>query len=124
MLFVVKRGSCFDTVSKEQFRRHWNGWAKRLEVADEMISILGDGAHWIWDAATLTFAKRDEVLDVYHGLENISNCGQVEGTCKNLIGKRLKQTGVRWRVRRVNNMATLCAVLYGKQWKAYWNYAK
>ena len=63
--------------NKEQFRKHWNGWAKRLEVADEMISILGDGAHWIWDAATLTFAKRDEVLDVYHGLENISNCGKV-----------------------------------------------
>jgi len=220
--------------NKEQFRKHWDGWAKRLGVADEMISVLGDGAHWIWDAAALTpclagvpaFAKRDEVLDVYHGLENVSDCGkvlcgsgteeyktwqdettlellwngyelieqrlnrleqelqtaeertmedrslakqtdrslakqietkreairklrgylsyhverlnyrerlaegrsigsgQVEGACKNLIGKRLKQTGARWRVRRVNNMAILCAVLYGNQWKTYWNYAK
>jgi len=197
--------------NKEQFRKHWDGWAKRLGVADELISVLGDGAHWIWDAAALEFAKRDKVLDVYHGLENISNCGkvlhgtetkeyetwqdettlellwngyeliekrldrlekvlqtaeeqgiqksaereairklrgylsyhaqrlnyrerlakgrsigsgQVEGACKNLIGKRLKQTGARWRVRRVNNMAILCAVLYGRQWKAYWNYAR
>ena len=50
--------------------------------------------------------------------------GQVEGACKNLIGRRLKQTGAKWRLRRVNNMATLCAVLYGNQWNAYWNYAK
>ena len=53
--------------------------------------------------------------------------GQVEEACQSsclpgLIGKRLKQTGARWialvaqkRVRCVNNMATLCAVLYGKQ---------
>jgi hypothetical protein len=63
--------------NKEQFRKHWNGWANRLGVADETISILGDGAHWIWDAAMLGFAKRNEVLDVYHGLQNISNCGKV-----------------------------------------------
>ena len=48
--------------------------------------------------------------------------------CKNLIGKRLKQTGAKWRVRRVNNMATRCAILYSNlysnPWKAYWNYAK
>ncbi len=50
--------------------------------------------------------------------------GQVEGACKNLIGRRLKQTGARWRVRRVNRMATLCAVLYGDQWNLYWNTAK
>jgi hypothetical protein len=197
--------------NKEQFRKHWDAWAKRLGIAGEMISVLGDGAHWIWDAAALEFAKRDETLDVWHGLENISDCGkvlcgtetkeyktwqdettlellwngyeliekrldrlekvlqtteeqgtrksaereairklrgylsyharrlnyrerlaegrsigsgQVEGACKNLIGKRLKQTGARWRVRRVNNMATLCAILYGGQWKRYWNYAK
>ena len=147
---------------------------------------MGDGSHWIWDAAALEFAKRDEVLDVYHGLENISHCGkvlygestpeyetwreettlellwngyeliekrldrlekegrkagnrtkknqgakgrsigngQVEGACKNLIGRRLKQTGAKWRLRRVNNMATLCALFYGNQWNAYRNYAK
>jgi hypothetical protein len=38
--------------------------------------------------------------------------GQVEGACKNMIGRRLKQTGARWRVRRVNRMASLCSLLY------------
>ena len=46
--------------------------------------------------------------------------GQVEGGCKNLIGRRLKQTGARWRVRRVNRMAGLCSLMYSHQWKTYW----
>jgi hypothetical protein len=50
--------------------------------------------------------------------------GQIEGACKNMIGKRLKQTGARWRVRRLNRMASLCAVRYSDQWKLYWKTAK
>ena len=46
--------------------------------------------------------------------------GQVEGACKHMIGRRLKQTGARWRVRRVNRMATLCALMYSNHWDAYW----
>ena len=40
--------------------------------------------------------------------------GQVEGACKNLIGKRLKQTWAEWKVDRLNRMATICTVRYGK----------
>ena len=188
---------------KETFRHHWGVRARQLGIGDELISVLGDGAHWIWDAALLEFSKRDEVLDVYHALEHLSDCGkvlygaettayetwreettlelmwngfeliekrldrlsveersdvekeairvlrgyltfhrnrlryrdrlaagqsigsgQVEGACKNLIGARLKQTGARWRIRRANRMATLCAVLYGDQWEIYWNQAR
>jgi hypothetical protein len=46
--------------------------------------------------------------------------GQVEGGCKNMIGRRLKQTGARWRVRRVNRMAGLCSLMYSHQWTTYW----
>jgi hypothetical protein len=46
--------------------------------------------------------------------------GMVEGACKTAIGLRLKQTGARWRIRRVERMAALCCVLYGDQWDAYW----
>jgi len=44
--------------------------------------------------------------------------GLIEGACKNLVGKRMKQTGVCWRLPRANRIATLCAVLYSHQWKA------
>jgi hypothetical protein len=46
--------------------------------------------------------------------------GLIEGACKTVIGRRLKQTGARWRVRRVERMAALCCVLYSDQWDAYW----
>ena len=46
--------------------------------------------------------------------------GQVEGACKNLIGRRLKQTGARWRIQRANRMAGLCSLLYSDQWATYW----
>ena len=46
--------------------------------------------------------------------------GLVEGSCKQVVCRRLKQTGARWRVRRVERMATLCAVQASQQWDAYW----
>ena len=46
--------------------------------------------------------------------------GLVEGSCEQVVGRRLKQTGARWKVRRVERMATLCAVQASDQWDAYW----
>lgn len=46
--------------------------------------------------------------------------GQVEGACKNLVGRRLKQTGSCWRVDRANRLAVICSLLYSDQWKPYW----
>ncbi len=49
--------------------------------------------------------------------------GLVEGSCKQVIGRRLKQTGAQWKVRRVERMAALCAVQASGQWDTYWNAA-
>ena len=46
--------------------------------------------------------------------------GMVEGACKTAIGKRLKQTGARWRVRRLERMAALCCLLYSDLFDLYW----
>ena len=46
--------------------------------------------------------------------------GQVEGACKSMIGRRLKQTGACWRLSRANKIAALSAVLYSHQWKIAW----
>jgi hypothetical protein len=48
--------------------------------------------------------------------------GLVGGACKQVIGRRRKQTGARWRVRRANRMATLCCTLHGDTWKTYWDH--
>jgi hypothetical protein len=49
--------------------------------------------------------------------------GMVEGACKTAIGKRLKQTGAKWRCRRVEHMAALCCLQYSERWDAYWKQA-
>jgi hypothetical protein len=46
--------------------------------------------------------------------------GLIEGACKNLVGRRMKQTGACWRVERANRMATICAILYSDQWEQAW----
>jgi hypothetical protein len=47
--------------------------------------------------------------------------GLIEGACKNLIGKRLKQTKACWRVERANKIAAICAIMYSEQWQRAWN---
>ena len=46
--------------------------------------------------------------------------GQVEGACKNLIARRLKQTDTCWLKAWLNKMATLCAIRYSELWNSYW----
>jgi hypothetical protein len=46
--------------------------------------------------------------------------GLIEGACKNLVGRRMKQTGACWRLDRANRMALICSLLYANQWKRYW----
>ncbi len=153
---------------------------ERLGIQDTcQISVLADGARWIWEESATHFAGASEVLDIYHGLEHLGTTakvlygegskearawidqgckallksgwsgirqhlsetkkttgkrshrasskqlsgylyrnssrlgyaerlaegraigsGQAEGACKHMIGRRLRQTGGRWRVRR------------------------
>jgi hypothetical protein len=46
--------------------------------------------------------------------------GTVEGACKTVVGRRLKQTGARWRVRHAEQMVALCGLLYSDLWDEYW----
>ncbi len=186
-----------------QFGSRWKAWAQRLDVRDtSAVTVLADGAKWIWEEARLNLSGSQGVLDVYHALEHISDTsktlfgegtaesnswtnelrtallergwkgfdacwqhtrrqhpergpqatalhelrtylgnhvghlnyaerlqegrsigsGQVEGACKNLIGRRLKQTAARWRVRRLNRMAGLCSIMSSQQWTEYWHH--
>ena len=45
--------------------------------------------------------------------------GQVEGACKNLIGKRWKQTWVLCWGERLNRRVSLCALRYSDAWEDY-----
>lgn len=70
------------------------------------------------------FARRAELLGYAGRLAAGQSIGSglVEGACKQVIGRRMKQTGARWRVRRANRMATLSCTLHGDAWDLYWKH--
>jgi hypothetical protein len=172
----------------------WRRAAARLGVKrTDDLTVLADGAKWIWAEAEANLPGAAGVLDIYHAVEHLSEAanalhgagtgeapawveryrrtllesgaegvleglgseagdvsgligylephrgrtayrrrlaegrsigsGLVEGACKTAIGRRLKQTGARWRVRRLERMAALCCLNYGDQFDAYWKAA-
>ena len=70
------------------------------------------------------FERRAELLGYAERLAAGQSIGSglVEGACKQVIGRRMKQTGARWRVRRANRMATLCCAFHGDTWAPYWQH--
>jgi hypothetical protein len=185
----------------QQFGPRLRAWAGRLGIRDPTaVTVLADGADWIWKQVAVQLPGAAGVLDIFHALEHVGACanavhgeasaaarhwqdrgraallnegasgieglisstratvrsprkrealaglrgyfgkqrehlgyaerlgsgqsigsGLVEGSCKQVIGRRLKQTGARWTIRRVNRMATLCCALHGDTWKPYWD---
>lgn len=184
----------------DRFGSRWGRWIRRLDIRDtSKVSVIADGARWIWEESSMHLAGAEEVLDVFHALQRVSETskaiygegteaattwaddvgrdllasgwpvvsqsladtqktirkksartalakltgylgrqpehlqyarrlaegraigsGQAEGACKHMIGRRLKQTGARWRIRRVNRMASLCCLIYSDHWDSYW----
>jgi hypothetical protein len=169
----------------------WRRSATRLGIKHgAAITVIADGAKWIWNQVAANLPDAAGVLDIFHASEHIHaaavarhgeaaaaglwarrqrrtllesgaaglvaglateggagvaeliaylaphvdhtpyrrrlaqgqsiGSGMVEGACKTVVGRRLKQTGARWRIRRVERMAALCCVFYGDQWDTYW----
>lgn len=187
----------------ETFAPRWSFWAKHLDLGGHRLSVLGDGADWIWDHAGRQFKNWQGTLDIYHcgewlakaakagcgegtaeagrwlegsrlallrdgyaglceytwqslgwvanpeGLQGVTAemlnyfCGRrdylnfvlrlrqgepigsglIEGACKQLIGRRMKQTGAQWQVGNANRMALLCSLAYADALPLYFNAA-
>ena len=62
----------------EQQGRVWKQMSRKLGVIDDQtLSVLADGARWIWDQAGLCWKKAQWVLDVFHVSQHIHDCGKV-----------------------------------------------
>jgi hypothetical protein len=174
--------------------------AARLGLTDPpALSVLGDGADWIWGVAEQEFPGHRGCLDVYHGAGRIAEAanrvfgegtpparaegergrdrllqdgywgvtewvgevsqrlaaggagaalggvlnyfaahqgrlnyaarlrrgepigsGLVEGSIKQLLNRRLKQTGARWKVGHVGRFVELAALADSPEWHAFW----
>jgi hypothetical protein len=187
----------------EAFAPRWWSWGEVLGLGEEPVSVLGDGAEWIWDYAELQFADWRGILDIFHASEWLAKaaragcsegtaeaarwlaesrlallrdgywglceyvqqsaewvpdraglegalpevlnyfCGHqrrlnyalrlrqglpigsglIEGACKQMIGRRMKQTGAQWDVANANRMALLCSLAYADALPLYFNAA-
>jgi hypothetical protein len=174
--------------------------ATRLGLTDPRpISVLGDGAEWIWNLAGRRFPGASQCLDFWHGAGHLGDgakavfgsgsgeaeaeldrgkgrlledgywgvtewvgelalkvpvggdgaalgavlnyfaghqsrvnyalrlrrgqsigSGLVEGSIKQLLNVRLKQTGARWKVEHVAPLVELGALAAGPEWEAFW----
>lgn len=187
----------------ETFAPRWWPWSQRLGLEEDRLSVLGDGAEWIWDHVELHFPNSQGVLDIYHAGEWLgqgakAGCGEgtpeasrwleearlallrdgylglceyaressewvpsaeglaealgpilnyfcghrdrvnyvlrlrqglpigsglIEGACKQVIGRRMKQTGAQWDVANANRMAQLCCLAHADSLTLYFNAA-
>jgi len=185
----------------ERFGPQWRRHAAALGLTRTCdVTVLGDGAKWIWRQARMQLPGSTGVLDVFHICEHLHECGGrlfgetskeakrwaaarlrtllksgsqgviaeleaegerigsprkrkaltelanflaphadrtryrerletgrsigsglVEGACKTVVGKRLKQTGARWRAANARSMTALCCLAYGDGWDAHWS---
>lgn len=77
------------------FAANWGSTAKRLGIDPRSgkLTILGDGAGWIWDRAAEQFPGSSGVLDIYHALGYVCTGAKMlfgEGT---LEAKRYSDRG-------------------------------
>lgn len=164
------------------------------------LTVLGDGAEWIWNIAARRFPRADQNLDVYHATEYLTDLaregfggdgpaatewskaaqkrlvadgwagvcefvnasaetvkdraafeaaypkaanhlaghrdrmnyaarlrqgksigsGMIEGAIKPMLGRRLKQTGARWKTEHVAPFVEFVALDGGPEWESYW----
>lgn len=165
------------------------------------VTVLGDGAEWIWNLASDVVPQAAGVLDVYHAVEHIGaavkaiwgesaeamahrhagvsavvtggeagierwiagafsqlpagssgdelrdlaaylgshptrlgyaqrlasgrsiGSGLIEGSVKQLVNRRMKRTGARWRVEHVGPLVELAAVVDTPDWHDFWTAA-
>jgi len=57
----------------ETFQKHWRRWGCQLGISHPaQITVFGDGAEWIWNAAGVQFPGSKERLDPFHGFEHLT----------------------------------------------------
>jgi len=78
------------------------------KTEDDRASIERETGYFLNNANRINYA-------MYKAQGYFVGSGVIEATCKNVIGKRLKQSGMHWSTRGANSIATLrCSVLSGE----------
>ncbi len=90
-----------------------------------MVEMPTSACRAAMDGLTTYFSKHATRMNYAHRLKTGRSIGSgmVEGAAELLIGRRLKQTGARWKVANVPKMGELCSLSSSSGWTTYWNAA-
>jgi hypothetical protein len=115
-------------------------WLKEARLAvlregyDGLCGYLNSSLEWVANRAALEKATPGLLNYLCGHRERLNyaqrlargepiGSGMIEGACKQLIGKRMKQTGAQWDVKNANRMALLCSLAYADSLPLYFNAA-
>ena len=79
------------------FGKHWEALALSCgSLKAQCLSVLGDGASWIWNLASKCFPKAVQILDFYHASEYVAAVaravfGEQEALLKSWLSSRLSE---------------------------------
>jgi hypothetical protein len=79
--------------TSEEFGERCRQWARALGIEPASLSVLGDGAEWIWEIVKKQLPGARELLDVWHGLDHVSKASDAVFGCGSAEGKEWQ-----WRV--------------------------
>ncbi|MGH9508289.1 MAG: hypothetical protein ACRD13_15320 [Terriglobales bacterium] len=67
-----------DSADSATFAASWASTAQRLGIdpSSEQLSVLGDGAEWIWNRTAEQFPQAQQVLDVFHATEYVADAAK------------------------------------------------
>jgi ribosomal protein S27AE len=101
-----------------------DGYCGVVEWIGEISSQIPAGSDGASLGATLNYlAGHQERLRYALRLRRGQSIGSgmVEGSIKQLLNRRLKQTGARWKTQHVGPFVELHALANGPEWNTYWN---
>jgi hypothetical protein len=111
----------------DDYRQRWTDylWNGKVEtVIDEATAMLPKDPSSKKDARTQIgyFAKNKTHMQYaqYREQKLFIGSGVVEAACKNLVGSRLKQSGMEWTVQGANDIIALRSVVLSNRMEEYW----
>jgi hypothetical protein len=101
-----------------------DGWAGVCEFVNASAETVKDRAAFeaaYPKAANYLTGHRDRMNYAARLRQGRSiGSGMIEGTIKQRLGRRLKQTGARWKTRHIAPFVELVALDSGPEWESYW----
>lgn len=119
-------GEGTDTTSKwvqQRLNLLWDGWTKRLldDLNDQRKKYRGGKREAIDSLYGYISSNQEQMrYDVFRAKGYDIGSGAVEGACKHVVGKRLKQSGMIWSRLGSSSVLSLRVIWLNDRWEQLW----